>query len=308
MRSVSNRTKRLGRPNAGFIVIDMGLSAGIIAVLIGLLLPAVQAAREAANRSRAEADVKRLCSAALATGIRTGQLPAAVDGYTMFMPDATPFRMIAEPVAGITGKDTVLANVVAGCPLTIGPAPGAGAALTLMLENTMISGFAQISRISDGTSNTIFIAEQSVQPALNLLAGTDGLYIFASIQQAMDKLASEGSDPKLAAAVNSFVQQSFSALQLGANEEQWKTLPGIPISTKAVTVKDLFNLDTLSALTQRSIDRSDLLPDLLSLIQARALDGYIAKVTVEADPALPGGAAFTGQEAQALVMLARLLR
>jgi hypothetical protein len=287
--------------------------------------------REDINRSRTEANLKRLCSTALTIGQQTGHLPTnlgtlwasagfasnpamAIDGYTMFLPSGSPVRLIAEPLAGRSGGETISADVRAGCPLTESPTPGADRGLSLMLENTLISGYSLIGRMSDGTSNTIMytLAARPIQPDLTALAGTDGRYSFLALQQAME-VRSRSFDADTGALLRGFVQQSFGTLELGANGEQWTTFPSTAITTTAVTVKDLSSLDTLATLTSHRAARPDAVPELLALIQSArtdpsALDIYIAKAATAANPAAPGGAVFTSQDAQALITLARILR
>ena len=312
MRNDNSQPGRLRPPSGGFVVIELGTATGIIGVLIALLFPQLQTVRERTNRSRAEADMKQIC--ATSAGLAANRT-ITMNGYTMFLPDGSPARMIAEPLAGRTGGETVTVDTAVGCPMTISPTPGADRALRLGLEDVMISGYSLVARLTDGTSNTLMVgfASQPIQPLLDLLAGPDGRFSFLTVQQAMERLSRESSDPNLAAALNGFVRQAFAILQLGANNEQWTTFPSTAIDTKAITVKDLLSLDTLAALTTDCADRADVVPELLALIQVAktnpgVLDTYIARVVTAASPSVPGGAASTVQEAQALTAMARLLR
>lgn len=85
-RAVHNRASR----EHGFTVTELLVVIAIIGVLIGLLLPDAQAAREAANRTAVYNDLPDICCAAHEFREQNGRFPASFDELIRFCEDQPP--------------------------------------------------------------------------------------------------------------------------------------------------------------------------------------------------------------------------
>jgi prepilin-type N-terminal cleavage/methylation domain-containing protein len=72
----SQRPPRLGRPTHGFTLVELLVVIAIIGILVALLLPAIQAAREAARRSQCQNNMRQLSLGILNYESSYKELPA----------------------------------------------------------------------------------------------------------------------------------------------------------------------------------------------------------------------------------------